>query len=225
VHKYGLALAVALFVSPAIAADNMAGGQSSSAHDWSGFYVGAVGGYGWGGSSLQEGPTASNPLDIDGLTFGATAGYSFQFHPNWIAGVEADMTYSAIDGTFGPGNLGAVNGGVWNCQPNACAADIDWYGTLRGRLGYAMDNLLVFGTGGLAFGHVEGGITGLAGFWMSDVNTGWTAGAGAEYAFAENWSAKLEYLYVDLGWTGYNGSDFRLDADFHTVRFGLNYSF
>jgi outer membrane immunogenic protein len=87
----------------------------------------------------------------------------------------------------------------------------------------AIDRSLVYATGGLAYGKVKSAIVG-GGFDSNDTNFGWTIGGGIEHAVSRNWSAKVEYLHVDLGWTGI-GTDLKSDAKFDVVRAGLNYRF
>ncbi len=130
------------------------------------------------------------------------------------------------------GTRGFVPGGAgYLAQANA---DIDWFSTLRGRVGYAAGPTLLYVTGGLAFADVDYSVSGTNGptsFAMSNgsIETGYTVGGGLEWAFAPNWSLKSEYLYVDLGDQTVTspGGTFRssTDLDFHTVRAGLNYRF
>jgi hypothetical protein len=96
-------------------------------------------------------PPPSNFFDIDGSVVGATLGFNVQFRRNWVAGIEADISYSDIGGSFGPGNLRTPSGTTWTCAPGACETDVTWFGTMRGRLGYTSDRLLIFGTGGACF--------------------------------------------------------------------------
>lgn len=128
---------------------------------------------------------------------GGQIGYNYQLSPLFVAGLETDF-----QGTS--------------------SRNLDWFGTVRGRLGITplSPNLLVYGTGGFAYGEVRDG-------WntVNNVGTGWTAGGGVEWAFHPNWSAKVEYLYTDLsggnnGWWG--GSR---HSKSNTVRVGLNYHF
>ena len=93
-------------------------------------------------------------------------------------GVEGDLQATGADDTFAP----------WKFSN-------PWFGTVRGRAGYALSNILFYGTAGLAFGELRGETFGLS---ESHTTAGWTAGVGAEFGFAPNWSAKIEYLYVDL---------------------------
>ncbi len=208
----------------AFAADAVAELPVASTYNWSGGYVGLTAGYGWGDSKFNDGGE-SNPFDIKGFIGGVTVGYNYQFNQNWVAGIEADLSYSGIKGSFGPGNLGEPGGGSWTCGSGACVTKVDWYSTVRGRIGYAFDNILVYGTGGLAVGHVKSGIDNSSSYQASRTNVGWTAGGGVEYAFNQNWTAKLEYLHVDLGWTGLSNGFFKSDAKFDAVRIGLNYKF
>ena len=97
---------------------------------------------------------------------------------HWVFGVEGDIEATAAEDTFAP----------WKFSN-------PWFGTLRGRAGYAISNVLFYGTGGLAFGELTGQTFGLS---ESHTTAGWTAGLGAEVGLAPHWSAKIEYLYVDL---------------------------
>ena len=196
----------------------------ASAYNWSGGYVGLTAGYGWGDSKFHD-SVDSNPFDIRGFIGGVTAGYNYQLQPNWVVGAEGDISYSAIKGGFGPGNIGRPGGRYWGCLPGACTTDIHWYGTARARVGYAVDNLLVYGTGGLAFGQVESKMeNNPANWYVKHTNVGWAAGAGVEYAFDPHWTTKLEYMHVDLGWTDHPGL-MKTSAKFDGVRIGLNYKF
>jgi outer membrane immunogenic protein len=195
-----------------------------SAYSWTGAYIGVTAGYGWGDSRFDDG-ARSNPFDIDGLVIGGTIGYNLQLQGNVVIGVEADISYSDISGSFGPGNLGQPNGLGWGCGTGACVTDVNWFGTLRGRLGYAAaDSLLIYATGGLAYGSIDSAIRNDADWITGNTAVGWTVGGGIEYVLRPGWTAKLEYLHVDLGWTDRNAAEnFRSDAVFDVVRLGLNY--
>jgi len=144
---------------------------------WTGFYVGAHAGYGFGSvdSSLAA-PLDS--FDIKGFVGGVHAGYNYQMN-QWVLGVEGDFDGTSINGkaTDGLGNINKMT--------------VPWQGSVRGRVGYAWDRFLLYGTGGVAFADAK-----LAG-GDSKTLAGWTAGAGLEYAFTDNWSARLEYRYTD----------------------------
>ncbi|WP_269932563.1 outer membrane protein [Aminobacter sp. HY435] len=200
---------------------------AAAPHDWTGAYVGGVIGYGWGTTQARDNLGApSSDIDYDGFLGGLAIGYNKQFG-DLVVGAEADIAYAGLSGSG--------NGGIWGCGPpdiDTCAFDVRALGTVRARLGYAFDNVLPYLTGGLAVGRVEGELVGVCvtGNWCgSDTKAGWTAGAGLELALDEKWSAKVEYLYVDLG-TGHfaqgsGGEGFRADFRFHALRLGLNYRF
>jgi outer membrane immunogenic protein len=149
-------------------------------YNWTGFYIGVNGGGGWGRSDW----TQTGNFDLSGGMVGGTAGYNWQTGA-WVFGLEGDLDWSNINGnTF----LGCVPG---------CKTTNNWLGTARGRVGYAFDRVLPYVTGGLAVGEVQADVAGIN--VATNTNTGWTVGAGVEYAITNNWSAKAEYLYVDLG--------------------------
>ena len=179
---------------------------------WTGFYLGINGGYSWGQSDWDG--FASEP-DVSGGLVGLTAGYNWQTGP-WVFGLEGDVDWSNIRGSF-----------VSAACPGGCETRNNWLSTVRGRLGYAFDRVMPYVTGGLAVGDIEANPTGFAG--VSDTQAGWTVGAGVEAAFAGNWSAKLEYLYVDLGSTGCSatacGTATNVDLRSNVVRAGLNLQF
>ena len=196
---------------------------SAEGPQWTGFYVGGTVGSGWGESRFDTAGGTANPFDIDGTIAGVTIGYGFKVGKSWIAGIEGDVS-SGISGSFGPGNLGLPNGAAFICS-GPCSTDVDWFATVRARLGYTLSSaLLVYGTAGFAFGEVDSGIAGAPSFKVRDTNTGWTAGAGIEYAFAPSWSMKLEYLHVDLGWTD-RPFILKSDTEFDLVRVGVNFYF
>jgi outer membrane immunogenic protein len=158
-------------------------------YDWTGFYLGLNAGAAWDNSSFEIDNGTVFSLDDDGAAFtgGVEAGYNWQMD-SFVMGVETDFNYLGFheDRDFGG------------------AASIDfkenWFGTLRGRLGFAADNLLFYGTGGLAYGNAKvEACNGLVCDSESNVNWGWTVGGGAQYAFNQNWILGAEYLYVDLG--------------------------
>jgi outer membrane immunogenic protein len=216
---------LAAFATSAMAAKATTNLPASPAYNWTGAYVGGQLGYSWGDSRFNDG-ASSNTFDIDGFLGGVTLGYNYQFNPHWVAGVETDFSFADIDGSFGPGNLGQPGGALWGCFPGSCVTEVKWFATARARLGYAFGNVLLYGTGGLAVGRVESQIENEPTYVVKDTNVGWAAGGGVEYAFNANWTAKLEYMHVDLGWTSRNeAEDFKSNARFDAVRVGLNYKF
>ncbi len=150
---------------------------------WAGPYIGINGGGGWGTSSWSGAPATGN-FDLSGGLIGGTIGYNWQQGP-WVLGLEGDIDWSDIRGST-----------TVNCALG-CETRNTWLSTVRGRVGYAFDRFLPYFTGGLAVGGVEANPTGFPG--ASETRAGWTIGGGLEFAIAGPWSAKAEYLYVDLG--------------------------
>lgn len=229
--------------SAAHAADPAAAPLSAN---WQGLYVGLHGGvagdeFKFPGSYSDLGDTVvsgSASLNSSGLFGGAQAGFNVQTAPNWLFGIEADISAANIEGMLNIG--GSAVFPVTGSASASAGSKVDWFGTLRGRLGWITGPVLLYGTGGLAFGETEssynvtwtGQSTPLAGS-KSDTNTGWTVGAGIEYAVSPNLSLKTEYKYVDLGSSNlltypFGGSEVvRIDAEthFHTLAVGFNYRF
>lgn len=177
---------------------------------WTGPYVGINAGYGFGESN-RWGGAAPGGFDVDGALVGVTAGYNWQMNQA-VFGLEGDIAWSDIRGS-----------GV--CTGVGCSVRNDWLGTFRGRLGYAAGQFMPYVTGGLAVGNIKATA---AGFGTSDTtNAGWTVGAGVEAALWGPVSAKVEYLYVDLGRGDNIPGTAGTKADFTTniVRAGLNYRF
>jgi outer membrane immunogenic protein len=170
---------------------------ASSLYNWSGAYAGLNLGYQWG----KVTNTVGSP---DGIAGGGQVGYNWQ-NGQFVFGAETDLQLSAASDTFAP----------WKFSN-------PWFGTLRGRAGVAFNNVLLYGTLGLAYGDLKGEFLGLD---ETRTEFGWAGGLGAEYGFAPNWSAKVEYLYMDLASRGFTitGTDNGLQANM--LRFGLNYHF
>jgi outer membrane immunogenic protein len=221
---------------------------------WHGFYIGANAGYAWGDDNVgnievfnpqgQQYPTG--PLKYDLEAEGRFAGLHVGFNRqagNLVFGLEADIQ-TGIDGasktSFDPPAIFDFN--------YRASLDVEWFGTLRGRLGYAWDRTLIYVTGGLAFGEVSNTaqylITepccpgGVANLRTRGTETGYVLGGGFEHVINPSWSLKFEYQYVSLGDGMVEGPLFfvngnpsgegvkaNFDADFHTVRVGLNYHF
>jgi outer membrane immunogenic protein len=185
---------------------------------WNGFYLGLNAGYGFGLSSWTNTVTQATTgnFDVKGGVFGGTIGYNVQFSTA-VFGVEGDIAWSSIKGSSSPAGCAGP-----------CETSNTWLGTARGRLGYAFDRFLPYVTAGAAFGEIKG--TFGTGASFTDTKVGWTAGLGMEYAFLGNWSAKLEYLYVDLGkvtCTAACSGVTPIDVTFtsNIVRAGVNYKF
>jgi len=176
-------------------------------YNWGGIYAGINGGYGFGTSSWNDpaNPSAgsSTNFSTDGGLIGGTIGANFQANA-WVFGVEGDFDWQGLTGSSSSAFCTSVLGAALVPAGLSCKTESNWLGTLRGRVGYAADRLLFFATAGGALGNVETALSGLSS--QSTTNFGWTAGAGVEVAFADNWTAKLEYLYVDLGTANCNQS-------------------
>ncbi|QUS39088.1 porin family protein [Tardiphaga alba] len=249
--------------------------------DWSGFYAGVNIGYGWGRSSTDinfiDGATSlsasSGHFDLDGINGGGQVGYNWQ-RQNWVIGLQADIQGARQSGNFAALCLGStgltVDGACTRGHRGDVIDDpalpvtlrmtqkIDWFGTVRGRLGTTVvPHVLVYGTGGLAYGGIStsGRIDGVnisdnagadgadftpatASFSHRQTRIGWTAGAGIEAELGNNWSAALDYLYVDLGTvsgtiatpvTALSGGPLAVSYSSHVtenmLRLSLNYRF
>ncbi|MES1155204.1 MAG: outer membrane protein [Pseudorhodoplanes sp.] len=166
-------------------------------YSWMGPYIGANLGYQWGS-------VTNNVTDPSGIAGGVQAGYNFQ-SGQFVFGGETDIQLSAADDTFAPYKFS---------NP--------WFGTVRGRAGVALNNILVYGTAGLAYGSLRGEISGLS---ESRTHLGWTVGAGMEVGLTPNWSAKVEYLWIDLNDRGYSVTGTNNGLESSLLRMGVNYRF
>jgi len=185
--------------------------------NWTGFYVGINGGYGWAKSSWSSAVT-SGDVSPKGWLIGGTLGYNMQTG-NFVWGLEGDIDLSTIKGS--------TSGGTGVCATPGCESRNRWFGTARGRIGYAFDRWLPYLTGGAAFGDVK--MSPNTGLSETKTKIGWTAGAGIEWAFMTNWSTKIEYLYADLGKSTCSAASCGVDTDVtwkaNIVRLGVNYRF
>ncbi|KJF72549.1 outer membrane protein [Agrobacterium arsenijevicii] len=170
--------------------------QVYSAYDWSGFYLGAQGGYNW-----NQATVLGSDIDLDGGSFGAHAGYNFQ-HGNVVFGIENDFNYNFEDGSD---------------------ATVEWDASGRGRVGYAWDRTLFFATAGVAAAGVKVDVAGAG--KKDDILIGWTAGGGIEHAFTDNILVRGEYRYSDFGSKDFGSSVGDFGATQHKVLFGASYKF
>jgi outer membrane immunogenic protein len=184
---------------------------------WNGFYVGVNAGYGFGNSTWTDNVTqvSTGNFKVSGALVGGTAGYNVQFGA-YVFGLEGDVGWSGIKGSTTANCIGT------------CETSNRWLGTARGRIGYAFDRFLPYLTAGAAFGDIKGSVLGIGRF--DETRVGWTGGGGLEYAFIDNWSAKVEYLYVDLGTATCNatcsgGNPFDITFKTNILRGGVNYKF
>ncbi len=193
---------------------------------WAGFYLGVAGGYGWGTTGHTnefDGSGSGTNNGLKGGIFGVTSGYNWQWGPI-VAGLESDFSWSGIKDTFSDNGTGFCPAGI------PCVTNLKWLGTDRARLGYAWDRWLVYATGGLAYGRVEATCCVVGETDETKWRWGYAVGGGIEMMLMPNWSAKAEYLYVNLGdRTNYHviasGHDESVLVRSSIVRVGLNYHF
>jgi outer membrane immunogenic protein len=250
-----LAGAALLFGGPAFAAD-AAITPATPAFSWTGFYAGGYAGYGWGsvnasgtidpssgfGNSAPAAQPAYNAnmspsLKSRGFTGGGTVGANWQMGV-FVLGLEGD--FGAFDFSDSATTSVTPPGHVRLTSDTKVSAD--WLGTVRGRLGWSFARSLIYATGGVAFtnlsfrqvnGYVIGSPGDTESFSISNVATGLAAGAGWEYAFAPNWSGKVEYLHLDFGTVSGTGVipvqpvnvQHSIDLTADVVRAGINYKF
>ncbi|MEK6336043.1 MAG: outer membrane protein [Acidobacteriota bacterium] len=226
---------------------------------WSGGYIGGHVGYGSGDANtsftplpnatsfIDLRPTTLSP-DLRGMTGGAQGGYNWQ-SGKFVFGGEASFSWSNIDGTATVSPIIMNNGSPFASNGFLLAhQEVKWFGTLRPRAGVALDRVLVYGTGGLAYGNLN--YTANADFRpsagspilffqypvsFSKTRTGWTAGGGAEVRVSRHWSLRLEYLYVDLGNESIIANPvpanppfqlgYRWETRAHTFSAGINFRF
>lgn len=195
---------------------------------WTGFYIGANVGWAWQNNDLSVSPfygipaTNINVGSANGFIGGLQAGYNWQFANNVVIGLEADIEWTDL----GSNGVAIVSPGR-GLAAGLTTASMDYAGTIRARLGYAFDRVLPYITAGVAYGKTDfGSIYGVS---TSETNWGWTIGGGVEYAFTNNITAKLEYLYVDLDGSTYTipstlGS-IQADTNTSVLKAGVNYKF
>ncbi|MBI1204503.1 MAG: outer membrane beta-barrel protein [Rhodopseudomonas sp.] len=216
-----IGLFAAALTAPALAADlpthyYKAPVFSAPHYNWTGFYAGVNVGYGFGKSDWS-GTVTNGSTSPKGALAGGTLGYNLQTG-SLVWGLEADIDYSWAKGSDSSGTGGCTS----------CETKNSWLGTARGRIGYAAwDRWLPFITGGAAFGDVK--MAPSSGVSESETKFGWTVGGGVEYALQANWTAKVEYLYADLGNANCSAAACTTSTDVsyktNIVRAGLNYRF
>jgi outer membrane immunogenic protein len=204
---------------PALAADPTVDvPMTAPGFDWTGYYAGMQAGYGWGQSDISGtggGPFSVSP-DIDGGFVGGHVAGLWQFDQA-VIGAEADLNYSSVDGT-----ADLVAG-------NTLGTDIKWFGSVNAKAGYAMDRVLVYGIGGVAFAGIETSQSAGAAFSETRTNVGWTVGAGVDYALTDKFVVGAQYRYYDFGSEHFDGSNGFADRDqdtkLNTVGVNLSYKF
>jgi outer membrane immunogenic protein len=243
-------------VSAGIALSGPALAQSASPPvpfaNWTGFYAGAQLGYGWQGGvanqifadpvALAAGSSAGATYGAGGVLGGVHVGWNYQTS-GVVLGLESDLELSGVRGSRSPLGFfssGTTPAGGSQPVPGSARSQADWFGSLRARLGVlATPELLIYATAGAAYGGLKSYLTvdGAPSVTVSQSRTafGWTAGLGVEWAFARQWTARLEYRHVELGTqrtplpagvfsnnpTVYSSNFGR----FETVRAGVSYRF
>jgi outer membrane immunogenic protein len=169
----------------------------SGLYNWSGAYAGLNLGYEWG-------KVTNSLVEPSGLAGGGQVGYNWQ-NGQFVFGAETDLQFSGADDTFAPFKFS---------NP--------WFGTLRGRAGVAFNNVLLYATFGLAYGNLKAETPGLD---ETRTELGWAGGVGVEYGFAPNWSARVEYLYMDLASRSFTLTTTDNGLQANLLRFAINYHF
>jgi outer membrane immunogenic protein len=195
-------LALTATAGMAFAADLPAGPYYTApaplnAYSWAGPYLGATIGYEWGSVS-------NNPTHPSGIAGGAEGGYNWQ-RGAFVFGGETDINLSGADDTLSP----------WEFSN-------PWFGTVRARAGVSISNVLLFGTAGLAYGDLRADTFALS---ESHTTVGWAAGLGAEIGFTPHWSAKAEWLYLDLSDHYFSITQNNNGLGANLLRMGVNYHF
>jgi high affinity Mn2+ porin len=221
----GMGLSLLVVDGSAAAADMAIEAPVAKAvYDWTGLYLGSHIGYGSGSFGPGTNPLPEQgvffPHSVTGLIGGFQAGYNRQLSNRLVLGVEAEASFPS------PLDFPRLTPAPFNTA-------IDYVGTLRGRIGYAFGTWMPYLTGGFAWGHTHVNINDDTGNLVATAKgyqTGWTAGAGVEFTVSGNWSAKVEYEYIDLSRRMYDLSGLGLpavnvDPRIHLAKLGLNYRF
>ncbi len=210
-----IALASVAMTGAANAADMATPGTQYS-HDWSGWYFGIKGGYASGDARLVGPFGNTGDYTIDGGLIGTMSGYNFQ-SGNIVFGIDTDTAFGSLEGTTSPASVCVT-----------CTTEINWLSTFRGRVGVAYDNVLPFVTAGVAYGEVEVTLPPAlnpGGGNRDDIFVGYVVGGGIDWAMSDDWTARLDYQYVDLGNENmaFAGGVTNVSIDnLHIVRVGLS---
>jgi len=176
-------------------------------YTWSGFYVGGHVGGVTSSEDVSGDGVSSLSTDPSGVLGGLQAGYNYQVAPNWLIGIEGELSWTSASGSsFG------------------FQSDHHWYDTLDARLGYEMGSWLLYAKGGGAWMNADYSVPGAS---TNVTRGGWNIGAGVEFMFAPQWSAKAEYTFLDFGNDnlGFPFSGLAVDTQVHEFKVGVNYHF
>ncbi|MGX5707679.1 outer membrane protein [Brucella lupini] len=188
---------------------------------WSGAYIGGQIGYGWGKSDFSGDVYSFGNVKPDGFLGGIYAGYNFDLGNSIVLGIDGDVTYNDVSK-----DIDVYSGDL---AVGDFETKLRWSGAVRARVGYAVDRFMPYLAGGVAFGNIKnsGSIDGIGSFSESKTLTGWTAGAGVDYAATDNLIVRLEYRYTDYGDKDIEFGGLNVNQDFKTneVRLGVAYKF
>jgi outer membrane immunogenic protein len=215
-----LGLSLSLLTSSAFAADALVS-EAAPVFSWTGGYIGLQAGYAWGSGNFDQitGPGFID-TDPDGFLGGLYGGYNYQLSNNIVIGAELDVVYANVDGS---GEIFVAPGVPSGFQ---ATEELNWSGAARLRLGYAVDRVLPYIAGGVAFGDVDISSNAPGGSSFGRTFTGWTIGLGLDYAMTDNLLLRGEYRYTDFGSKSF-GDPVNADVDLKTneVRVGIAYKF
>jgi outer membrane autotransporter protein len=229
--RYASAVALALLVTLPAGAADLSGAPPTRYLPpvWTGFHVGGQVGFAFSGEDVASGffgtPVrfSTNPSGVIG---GLEAGYDYQFSPNWLVGAEAEISWSLASGNFNfttTTPAGAVASGIFNSNQN-------WYDTFTGRVGYVIDDWVLYAKGGAAWMNADYSLAVSGPFASGSINatrSGYAVGLGAEWMFGPGWSTKLEYDYLGFGTSSYTlgGAGTTVNTHVQQIKAGLNYHF
>ena len=165
---------------------------------WTGFYIGLNTGYAFGQADGTSTLGTTGNFSVSGAMAGVTLGGNYQIG-QFVVGGETDIDWQNVRGSLVGGGCSFIPPGgppAPPAIPGSCDAASNWVGTLRARVGFAMDRVLLYATGGAAYANIKASVAALP--WASNTELGWTAGAGIEYAMTDNWTMKFEYLFADF---------------------------
>lgn len=190
---------------------------------WSGAYIGGEIGWGWGRGKLDGDFDSYSEFKPNGFIGGVYAGYNFDIGNNVILGIDGNFDYNGLKETHDYFSVGG--------RPiqTSLESKLEWSGAVRARAGYAVDRFMPYIAGGVAFGSVKNSVAIGDNYSYSDSKTltGWTAGAGIDYAATDNILLRLEYRYTDFGNNDFDFGDISTRGSYKTndIRLGIAYKF
>jgi outer membrane autotransporter protein len=194
---------------------------------WTGFHVGAQVGFAYSGEDATS-PFFGTPVTFStnpsGVIGGLEAGYDYQFSPNWLVGAELELTWTTASGNFNfiaTTPTGAVASGIFNSNHN-------WYDTFTGRVGYVIDDWVLFAKAGAAWINADYSLAvsgAPGGGSINDTRLGFNAGLGAEWMFGPGWSTKIEYNYLGFANNSstFGGVGTPVNTHVQLIKVGINY--